>query len=533
MPEYLSPGVYVEEVPSGPVPIAGVGTSTTGMVGLTERGPTTPQLVSTWSEYSALYGGHIDTATSFLPFAVQGFFDNGGQRLFVSRVTRDDANPATLLLPTADPAQNLAITAVGPGAWGNNLFIRVDAAAMPANNRFRITILYYRETPNPFVDPLDPANIANPDRREPDLVEQYDPLDIDPLSSDYVLGRVNSASKLVELSWDDGTVAPSVPNPAAFAPLANGDDGANALTAARYIGDGALPVDQRTGLAALEAIDEIALIAVPDEVHPQLDGANQSALTDAIVNQCELLRDRFAVLAVAGGQGDVTQIPPHRDSSFGAIYYPWIRVVDPRTSETPLVPPQGHVLGVYARTDAERGVHKAPANAEVRGILTRDLPGNRGPLEYRVTKAQHDILNPRGYDVIRDFRASGRGVRVWGARTMSSDGQWKYVNVRRLFLFVEESIDEGTQWVVFEPNYEATWARVTRSVSNFLTSVWRDGGLAGVTPEEAFFVRCDRTTMTPDDIDNGRLICLVGIAPVKPAEFVIFRISQKTIEFQA
>jgi phage tail sheath protein FI len=136
-------------------------------------------------------------------------------------------------------------------------------------------------------------------------------------------------------------------------------------------------------------------------------------------------------------------------------------------------------------------------------------------------------------NVIRDFRPSNRGIRVWGARTMSSDAQWRYTNVRRLFIFVEESVDEGTQWVVFEGNYEPTWARVVRSVSNFLTSVWRDGALAGVTPEEAFFVRCDRSTMTPDDIDHGRLICLVGIAPVKPAEFVIFRISQKTIEAQA
>ena len=165
-------------------------------------------------------------------------------------------------------------------------------------------------------------------------------------------------------------------------------------------------------------------------------------------------------------------------------------------------------------------------------MLTRDLDATRKPLEFTVTKGQQDILNPRGVDVIRDFRHHQRGIRVWGARTMSTDTQWKYVNVRRLFIFVEQSIDRGTQWVVFEPNDETTWARVTRSIENFLISVWRSGALMGTTQEEAFFVRCDQTTMTQDDIDNGRLICYIGIAPVKPAEFVIFRISQKTIEAQ-
>ena len=194
---------------------------------------------------------------------------------------------------------------------------------------------------------------------------------------------------------------------------------------------------------------------------------------------------------------------------------------------------QGHVAGTYARSDIERGVHKAPANEVVRGIITRDLNGNKKPLRFTINKAEHDLLNPKGVNVIRDFRADRRDIRVWGARTMSSDGQWRYVNVRRLFLFVEESIDEGTQWVVFEPNYEQTWAAVRRSITNFLVRVWRSGALVGATQEEAFFVKCDRTTMTQDDIDNGRLICLIGIAPVKPAEFVIFRISQKTAEATA
>jgi hypothetical protein len=193
------------------------------------------------------------------------------------------------------------------------------------------------------------------------------------------------------------------------------------------------------------------------------------------------------------------------------------------------------VLGIYARTDSARGVHKAPADEEVRGIVTPDLPGpgNVGPLEFRTSKGVQDILNPRGINVIRDFRADKRGIRVWGARTMADDPEWKYVNVRRLFIFLEESVDEGTQFVVFEPNKEATWAIVRRRISSFLTRVWREGALMGATSEEAFFVKCDRTTMTQDDVDNGRLICLIGVAPVKPAEFVLFRVGHKTLEAEA
>jgi phage tail sheath protein FI len=227
---------------------------------------------------------------------------------------------------------------------------------------------------------------------------------------------------------------------------------------------------------------------------------------------------------VANGQSSVTNLRPPDDDKYSAFYYPWIRVYDPISRSKPLIPPTGHVAGIFARTDIERGVHKAPANEVVRGALD---------LEFPVTTTMQDILNPRGVNCIRDFRPDRRGIRLWGARTMSSDGEWKYVNVRRLFLFLEESIDEGTQWVVFEPNDEPLWARVRRTIENFLIRVWRNGALMGTTQDEAFFVKCDRTTMTQDDIDNGRLICLIGIAPVKPAEFVIFRFFQKTADAES
>lgn len=238
------------------------------------------------------------------------------------------------------------------------------------------------------------------------------------------------------------------------------------------------------------------------------------------------MRYRFAVLdgppPPADSIPDVQAQRQQFDTKYAALYHPWLHTIDPFPAG-PIVrqdypiPPSGHMLGIYARTDIERGVHKAPANEVVRGV---------NGLQRLLNKEQHDILNPYpvNINVIRDFRNNNRGIRVYGGRVITSDSDWKYVNVRRLMIFVENSIDRGLQWVVFEPNAEPLWARVRRSISNFLTLVWRNGALEGTKPEEAFFVKCDRTTMTQTDIDSGRLICVIGIAPVKPAEFVIVRI---------
>lgn len=524
MPEYLSPGVYIEEIRTGPVPIEGVGTSTSGFVGQTERGPLEPRLVTSWLEYQRWYGGHINPAVSYLPYAVQGFFDNGGQRLFVARVTSSDAIPATIQLAT--DGEPLVLRAIGPGEWGTRVRVRVSAGS---TGGFRLTFLYYspgRLPEGDFVDPFDIDEFGNPNRRDPDVVEDYDNLTGNPLDPAYVVATLQAGSQLVEVLLGDNP--PGTPQNADWAPLTGGGDGGPADYDTDYIGDTNAPPDDRTGLAAFALIDEIALLCVPDEVFSE-----EGQITEQLLLQCEQLKDRFAILQYRNNVTTFDELRNRRPrpSLYGAVYFPWIRVFDPIKRDTVLVPPGGHVTGIFARTDNERGVHKAPANADVRGIITQDLSGNRRPVALTVTKGFQDLLNPRGINVIRDFRADGRGIRIWGARTLAADADWKYVNVRRLFIFVEESIDQGTQWVVFEPNYEPTWAAVTRSISNFLTRVWRDGALAGITADEAFFVKCDRTTMTPDDIDNGKLICYIGIAPVKPAEFVIFRISQKTIEF--
>jgi uncharacterized protein len=265
-------------------------------------------------------------------------------------------------------------------------------------------------------------------------------------------------------------------------------------------------------------VDDVALLAVPDEVRFATP-ASAGPVTAAAIAQCERRKDRFAIVSSAIGLGDVSQLKPPRDTSWAAFYCPWIDVHDPLTGRTLRIPPTGHIAGVIARVDEERGVHKAPANEELRGVTG---------LEFSITDTTQDVLNPRGVNAIRDFRAAGRGIRVWGARTMSSDSEWKYVNVRRFLTFLEASIDKGTQWAVFEPNGESLWNNVRTSISDFLFQLWSTGALMGTRPEQAFFVKVDRTTMTQDDIDNGRMICIIGVAPVRPAEFVIFRIGQMT-----
>lgn len=301
-------------------------------------------------------------------------------------------------------------------------------------------------------------------------------------------------------------------------PLAGGDDSLGTLTDEIYIGEDNTDPDLRTGLFSLVNVDEISILAAPGRTDPTMQ--------NALITQCENLRYRFTVLDGPQPEDDtipdVQNLRQQYDTRYAGLYYPWLLIDDPfprnvQEIGTFAVPPSGHVMGIYARTDIDRGVHKSPANEVVRGIIG---------LRRTINKAEQEILNPypSNINVIRDFRPNNRAIRVWGGRVITSDPDWKYVNVRRLLIFIEKSIDLGLQWVVFEPNADPLWARVRRTISNFLTTVWRNGALEGTKREEAFFVKCDRTTMTQTDIDNGRLIVIIGVAPVKPAEFVIIRI---------
>jgi phage tail sheath protein FI len=292
--------------------------------------------------------------------------------------------------------------------------------------------------------------------------------------------------------------------------LTGGDDHLEQLTVEDFIGvDGGS--GNRTGIQALEDITDISICIVP--------GMWAESIQSALINHCESLRYRFAILDPPDNL-NIDQIISFRepiDTKFAALYYPWIEVLDPSSVVNVDLAPSGHMAGIYALTDNTRGVFKAPANVEI-AVISK--------ISQDVNKREQEVLNPIGINALRFFPE--RGNRVWGARTLSSESAWKYINVKRLFIYVEASIDNGTQWVVFEPNDASLWARVRQVITEFLTTTWRQGALQGTTADQAFFVRCDMTTMTQDDIDNGRLICVIGIAPVKPAEFVIFRIQQYT-----
>ena len=286
---------------------------------------------------------------------------------------------------------------------------------------------------------------------------------------------------------------------------------ASDLSAADFIGtdNGA---GNRTGIQAFLDNDVVSIMAVPGVTDPNVQ------LT--LVAHCENLASRFAVLDLPRDARKVDEIIAHRDifsSSYAGLYHPWLQVFDPLDKKNIAIPPSGSVIGLFARSDNARGVHKAPANEVVKACVGLDCQFNKG---------EQDILNPKGVNLIRSF--PGQGIRVWGARTASSDPSWKYVNIRRLFIFIEESIKANTNWAVFEPNDQALWTRVQRTISVFLNNMWRNGSFAGTSADEAFFVNIGRNTMSQDDIDNGRLVCVIGVAPVKPAEFVIFRITQNT-----
>lgn len=518
MPEYLTPGVYLEEIERGPRPIEAVATSTAALLGEAERGTIKPRLVTSYKEYEFWFGGGFDT-TRFLPDAVSGFFENGGRRLFVCRLVSDQATSAQVVF------ENFTVCTVGPGSWGRNTWVRIDDSSTHRSDGagssvavgFRMRVAYWSSTPASFL-PFDPFadGVRLP---RPSLTEDFDDLVTDASSPDFYEKRMLDRSALVKLIRAPTALPSERPLNASAALAQHGSNGPAGLHEPDYQGEiiRGTPRDELQGLRALELDEyrEVALVYAP--------GAS-IAVAKAIVSHCERLRFRFAVIDCEQGVNDLASLDPRTtvaDTQYAAFYYPWLVIRDPQSGEQRTVPPGGHVLGVYARTDIERGVFKAPANEVVRGALALEIDVNDG------TQA---VLNPRGVNVIRRFPS--RGIRVWGARTLASDALWKYVSVRRLFIFLERSIYEGTQWVVFEPNDSRLWARVVDTIRLFLRGQWGAGALSGRTEEEAFFVTCNETTMTQDDVLSGRLICEIGIAPVRPAEFVIFRILRNTAEAQ-
>ncbi|MFC5730652.1 MULTISPECIES: phage tail sheath family protein [Nocardioides] len=508
MPNYLSPGVYVEEMPAGTRPIEGVGTSVAAFVGLAAKGPVNePILVSNWSQFTDSFGDFVEN--SYLAHSVYGWFLNGGGNCFVVRIAPNSGRKGGGSTPKAIAAPKVASL----GGYQ----VKSIAKGAQAEKKIELSV--------------EPAGGQNPPEGEFKLVVKVDGKPVEThdhvttkAQDNNIATKVNQASKLINLEeTTEGSsltpisqgsvelVAPEVtPEPPSTENLGAGD----------YVGD----VAQRTGFGGLEAIDEVTMVAAPDLAaaleQEAIDLDTFKAVQLGMIAHCELMGDRVAILDTPPGL-NAQQVLDWRvkqagyDSKFATMYWPWVEVFDPAAGANRFVPPSGHMAGIWARSDDTRGVHKAPANEVVRGALR---------LQTSITKAEHDLLNPVGINCVRSF--PGRGVRVWGARTLSSEAEWRYLNVRRLFNYLEESILMGTQWVVFEPNDPDLWARIRRTISSFLINEWRKGALFGTTPDEAFFVKCDSETNPAEGIDAGQVVCQIGVAPVKPAEFVIFQLSQ-------
>jgi len=527
MAEYLAPGVYIEEIARGPTPIEGVSTSTAALLGETERGPVQPQLVTSYTQYARLYGGPFKPG-KYLPHAVASFFENGGRRCYICRIASLTAQAGAVAYPWA------VITARGPGDWSGHLYIKIltgSTSRRKPENSVRIQLAFWRADNVPdnvadgdvATDPFMPRSTIKP---APYMTEVFDDIDlVDTASPDHFSKRISGSSALIDMA----ALSPLEPAPSGAVTLpltvfAGGGNG-GAITVADFGNDEDNEPDRKKwqGLRALE-LDQYRDVSLVYAPHPADDDAQ--TIAKRVISHCEKNRFRFAVVDAFKGKSNPNDeyLDPRTtltDTKYGALYYPWISVAEPGTGAQVVIPPGGSVLGIYARSDNERGVFKAPANEIVRGALA---------LEFDVDDGAQEILNPKSVNVIRQF--PGRGIRLWGARTLSSDALWKYVSVRRLFIFLEASIFEGTQWVVFEPNDERLWARVKDTIRLFLRSQYRLGALMGATEAEAFQIICDRNTMTQDDILNGRLVCHVGIAPVRPAEFVVFKIYQSTVEAQ-
>jgi len=509
-PEYLSPGVYVEEIDKGTKPIEGAGTACAAFVGFAEQGPANqPTFIPNFTEFVNTFGGFIKGG--YLAPAVYGYFQNGGGRCYVTRLPGAEGEEAAeakavAALPSAakPSVESLVITALEAGPAGAEISVEV---AKPSGE----------DVPEDQFDLIV---------RRGDTEEVFDKLSFSKAkAARNVLDVVNKESKLIKVALKEATLsmAERVPALGKYS-LAVAEATSTALapvSAEVIVGDAA----ERSGVLGFEVADDVTMLCVPDLMALYRGGAismeGVKAVQLAMIAHCENMKDRFAILDCPPGLTP-QQMKEWRmdtagyDTKYGAVYYPWLRIGNPMgNGESILVPPSGHMAGIYARSDNERGVHKAPANEVVRGAMA---------VEMQITKGEQDILNPIGVNCIRAF--PGRGIRVWGARTLTSDASWRYINVRRLFNFVEKSIERGTQWIVFEPNDPNLWARIRRDITAFMTNVWRSGALFGATPAQAFYVKCDEELNPQSVRDLGQVIIEIGMAPVKPAEFVIFRISQ-------
>ncbi len=558
MPDYQSPGVYVEEVDKGMKPIEAVGTAVAAFIGYTERAEDTeavldeagqpmvdsntgqpllkktdlrgkPTLVTNWSQYVKKFGEF--TKGAYLPDAVYGYFSNGGGRCYVvsikalNPVDGDSADGGSskpeLTVSGSDNKPLLKFLSKGSRSDSVKIEIQPDKTATATTAASKAGSKDDADKDDDKSGDSDSGEtfrlVITPGSGAP---ETYDNLTVNKVET-----LLKTRSRLVDVQVMPTAQANIVPKSGSYnLEGAKANTKEKAVTVKDYQGD----VAKRRGIGGLEPIEEVTMIAVPDLMSSyqsgEIDLVGVKAIQQSVIDYCERVSYCFAILDSPPNlmpqemlEWRLSTQYANYDSSRAAVYYPWIKIADQTGANGRVrsVPPSGHIAGIFARNDATRGVHKAPANEVVRGALDLDV---------QITKGEQDMLNPNGINAIRAF--PGRGIRVWGARTLSSDPAWRYINVRRLFNMIEQSIERGTQWIVFEPNDPNLWARVRRDISAFLKLVWRSGALFGTTTDQAFYVKCDAETNPIEVREAGQLVVEIGMAPVKPAEFVIFRISQ-------
>ncbi|MGI4788785.1 MAG: phage tail sheath family protein [Janthinobacterium lividum] len=630
MPEYLAPGLFVEEIDSGSKPIEGVGTNTAAFIGYAKSGPfNKPTFISDWTSFCRLFGEEENAYTdalcqelgmtvsevrkakdasrkgwveyagialksavaekkttikwqeflrkynvpqsslpyidgTYLAHAVKGYYNNGGGRAYIVRVAHPDdmkalagtgssTNGTATKAIKSDPitsqitAGPLLLTAQKPGTAGND--IKVEVEHVGDGNEFRLKISQSDGPTETFPDKptgkaLTLESVSEQINKFSKLVKLEIAKDVAVATAARPEAKVFVLAGGLEASVATDTQLAKASGTTSLAPLGSPlSNGLSSLRPDDFVGDSA----QRTGLGGLSAIDGVNMISIPDlmaglwkrdritvgdkeeftEETLVLDDKRRDeilAAQSALVQHCEMAGYRMAIVDPLPGlspqeMNDVTMgVNWGCEHGQAAIYYPWIKIADPvNKGQQIFVPPSGHMAGVWARVGGERGVHKAPANEAVMGAVG---------MEVQITKGEQEILNPNGINCIRSF--PGTGIRVWGARTLATRGNpsWKYVNVRRLFNYLEESMDQNLQWVVFEPNDQDLWGRVRRNISAFLYTSWKEGMLMGAVPQEAYYVKCDSETNPQEMIDLGRMYVEIGINPVKPAEFVIVRIGQ-------
>lgn len=537
---YRTPGVRFEWLDPTRPAVQPLRTDVAGFVGVAQRGPRDqPRRVESWTQFRSTFGGHIPQA--FLAYAVEGFFANGGQTCWVVRVAGEGTAAASIDLVASQWRPVFRLDAANEGTWAHDLVVSVIRTG---RGRFSLAL------------------------RLPDGTQElWRALATDPADPHYMVAILNDrfTGSLLVHATDLRPEAGAGNDPGAVPPadllssvghLSGGADGLTTLRADHLSGS-AGPPDRPRGLAALERVDEVSIVAMPDimpkprlatsykpkrprcdhleegcgcasfssevvqEIGPAFDDAEIAELQSELVAHCERLRDRVAILDVppsAPTPDDVRGWRRNFDTKFAAAYFPWIRILDPLRVEglAREVPPSGHVAGIYARGDLAVGVHKPPANEVIEGAA--DVGAGD------IDDVRHGDLNELGVNVLR--AEAGRGVRVAGARTLSSEREWRYVNVRRLVCMIEEALDEQLQWAVFEPGDQALWRDMDRVARTFLLGLWQRGMLDGATAAEAFSVTCDESTNPPEDRDLGRVTCLMGLQPPWPAEFVVVRIGK-------